>query len=103
MRVVLAAVLVAGATALVAGQAASPRPATPSAAPKPVPAKPVTAAGPNRLLSPATLTAKAPDDFKVKFDTTKGPMLLELHRMWSPRGVDRFYNMVRNGDRKSVV
>jgi len=51
----------------------------------------------NKLLSPATLTAKAPDTFKVKFDTTKGVIMLEVHRDWAPKGADRFYNMVRNG------
>ena len=71
-------VLVATATALVAGQAASPKPATPSAAPKPAPARPAAPAG-NRLLSPATLTAKAPEAFKVKFDTTKGVIALDVH------------------------
>lgn len=51
----------------------------------------------NRLLSPATLTAKAPDLFKVKFDTSKGVVMLEVHRDWAPKGADRFYNMTRNG------
>jgi peptidyl-prolyl cis-trans isomerase A (cyclophilin A) len=68
---------------------AAPKPAAPAAAPK--------APGPNRLLNPAALTAKAPDEFKVKFDTTKGVVLLTLHREWAPKGVDRFYNMTRNG------
>ena len=85
MRLALAAVLVAGATVIAAGQTA----------PKPAPAKP--AAAPNRLLSPATLTAKAPDLFKTKFDTSKGPVTIEVHRVWAPKGADRFYNMVRNG------
>jgi len=64
-------------------------------APKPAPAKaPVTA---NRLLTPAALTAKAPETFKVKFDTTKGPIVIDVHRDWAPRGADRFYNMARAG------
>jgi len=90
MRNAIAVVFVAGAVTVLAAQA--PKPAAP-AAPKPAAAAP---AG-NRLLNPAALTAKAPDEFKVKFDTTKGPVLIELHRMWAPKGVDRFYNMVRNG------
>ncbi len=48
-------------------------------------------------MNPAALTAKAPDTFKVKFDTTKGAVVLELHREWAPKGVDRFYNLTRNG------
>jgi len=85
MRSVVALLFVAS-TAMIAAQA--PRPAAPAAKP---------AAAPNRLLNPAALTAKAPDLFKVKFDTTKGPVILELHRDWAPKGVDRFYNMVRAG------
>jgi peptidyl-prolyl cis-trans isomerase A (cyclophilin A) len=91
MRTALAAVLVAGATAMVAAQAAKPAP-KPAAAP----AKPAAPAQ-NRLLNPAALNAKAPDLFKVKFDTTKGPVVIELHREWAPKGVDRFYNLVRAG------
>jgi peptidyl-prolyl cis-trans isomerase A (cyclophilin A) len=51
----------------------------------------------NRLLNPAALTAKAPELFKVKFDTTKGVVMIEVHRDWAPRGADRFYNLTRNG------
>jgi peptidyl-prolyl cis-trans isomerase A (cyclophilin A) len=94
--VVLSSIVLTAATA--AAQTSTkpaPKPAAPaSAAPKPAaPAAPA----PNRLLSPATLTAKAPEMFKVKFDTTKGPVVLVLHRDWAPKGVDRFYNMTRNG------
>jgi peptidyl-prolyl cis-trans isomerase A (cyclophilin A) len=85
-RLFVSASVVLMASALMAAQTAAPKPA----APKP-------AAGPNRLLSPATLTAKAPELFKVKFDTTKGVILLEVHRDWAPKGADRFYNMTRNG------
>jgi peptidyl-prolyl cis-trans isomerase A (cyclophilin A) len=71
---------VLGAVAVISAQTAAPRPAAPS-----------------RLLNPAALTAKAPETFKVKFDTTKGVVMLELHREWAPLGVDRFYNLTRNG------
>ena len=30
-------------------------------------------------------------------ETTKGEMVIEIHREWSPRGADRFYNLVRDG------
>ena len=49
------------------------------------------------LLSPSTLKAKAPENFKVRFVTTKGDMVVEAHRDWAPLGVDRFYNLVKNG------
>jgi peptidyl-prolyl cis-trans isomerase A (cyclophilin A) len=95
--VVLTSIVLTAATAAAQTSPAkpAPKPAAPAAA-APKPAAPAAAA-PNRLLSPATLTAKAPEMFKVKFDTTKGPVVLVLHRDWSPKGVDRFYNMTRNG------
>jgi imidazolonepropionase-like amidohydrolase/cyclophilin family peptidyl-prolyl cis-trans isomerase len=40
---------------------------------------------------------KAPDTFQVRLDTSKGPIVLELQRDWSPEGVDHFYNLVRAG------
>jgi peptidyl-prolyl cis-trans isomerase A (cyclophilin A) len=43
------------------------------------------------------LTAKAPASFKVKFTTTAGDFLVEVHRDWAPLGADRFYNLVRHG------
>lgn len=69
------------ATAIAFGQA----PAAQKAAPAP------------SLLNPSSLRAKAPETFKVKFTTTKGDVLLEVNRSWAPRGVDRFYNLVKNG------
>ncbi|MBC7896076.1 MAG: peptidylprolyl isomerase [Cytophagaceae bacterium] len=40
-------------------------------------------------------TAVAPDSFDVEMVTTKGPMIVRLHRDWSPLGVDRFHALVR--------
>ena len=51
----------------------------------------------NPLLQPATLTATAPEVFKVRFETSKGPFVVEVHRAWAPNGADRFYNLVRHG------
>ena len=56
-----------------------------------------TAKAANALLDPSKLTAKAPETFQAKFDTTKGPFVIEVHRSWSPNGADRFYNLVKNG------
>jgi len=39
----------------------------------------------------------APNEFKVKFDTSKGPFIVEVHRDWAPYGVDRFYELVKSG------
>jgi peptidyl-prolyl cis-trans isomerase A (cyclophilin A) len=49
------------------------------------------------LTNPAALNAQAPAVYKVKFDTSKGPFVLEVHRDWAPHGADRFYNLVKNG------
>ena len=38
-----------------------------------------------------------PDVFKVALDTSKGPVVLELHRDWAPLGVDHFHELVKAG------
>ena len=52
---------------------------------------------------PARLTAKAPDTFKVKFETTKGNFTIEVTRSLAPNGADRFYNLVRSGYFKDLA
>ena len=37
----------------------------------------------------------APATFRVNFDTTKGPILIEVTRDLAPIGADRFYNLVK--------
>lgn len=49
------------------------------------------------LTNPAALNAQAPAVYKVRFDTSKGAFVLEVHRDWAPHGADRFYNLVKNG------
>ena len=49
------------------------------------------------LSNPASLNEKAPDVYKVKFDTSHGTFEIEVHRDWAPNGADRFYNLVKNG------
>lgn len=49
------------------------------------------------LKDPSKATEKAPENFKVKFSTTKGDFTIEVTRAWSPLGADRFYNLVKNG------
>jgi peptidyl-prolyl cis-trans isomerase A (cyclophilin A) len=53
-------------------------------------------AGKETLMKPEEMTETAPDQFKVKFETSKGDFVLEVTRKWSPNGVDRFYNLVKN-------
>jgi cyclophilin family peptidyl-prolyl cis-trans isomerase len=40
---------------------------------------------------------RAPDRFGVRFDTTKGAIVLVVERALAPRGADRFYALVRAG------
>jgi peptidyl-prolyl cis-trans isomerase A (cyclophilin A) len=49
------------------------------------------------LGNPAALKEQAPAVYKVQFDTSKGPFVVEVHRDWAPVGADRFYNLVKNG------
>lgn len=59
-------------------------------------------AGPD-LTDPTKLTEKAPERFKVKFETTKGAFTIEVMRAQAPLGADRFYNMVRSGYFKDIA
>ena len=43
------------------------------------------------------LNEQAPDEFSVRLETSVGPVVIQVMRDWSPRGADRFYNLVRNG------
>src|ERR1700722_14834236 len=74
-------------SALLAQAPASKSPAT----------KPGTPAAKPSLLNPASLHAKAPGLFKGQFTTTRGDFVAEIHRDQAPLGVDRFYNLVKNG------
>jgi peptidyl-prolyl cis-trans isomerase A (cyclophilin A) len=51
------------------------------------------------LLNPdaAALNRRAPNLFDVRLETSKGEIVIEVHRDWSPHGADRFYNLVRAG------
>jgi len=64
----------------------------------PPPAQPAPVAlNPAKLLAPAEMDAQAPEVFTVRFDTTAGDIIAEIHREWAPRGADRFYNLAVNG------
>src|SRR5436305_14821122 len=45
----------------------------------------------------APVNEKAPDVFSVNFDTSKGPVIVEVHRDWAPRGADHFYALAKTG------
>lgn len=59
-------------------------------------AAPVFAQAPG-LSNPAALTEQAPATYKVRFETSKGPFVIQVHRSWAPHGADRFYNLVKHG------
>lgn len=50
-----------------------------------------------KLRNPATLKETAPAMYKVKFDTSAGVFVVQVHRDWAPIGANRFYNLVKNG------
>lgn len=72
--------------AAAACEKAAPPPADTAAATPPAPAPAVTPAA-----------DQAPAVFKVRMETSKGPIVIEAHRDWSPNGVDRFYQLVQAG------
>jgi len=51
------------------------------------------------LLNPRSdaMNQTAPATFKAKVETSKGDVIVEVHREWAPNGADRFYNLVQNG------
>ncbi len=46
------------------------------------------------LLVFAAAVVAAPDTYRVRLETTKGPIVVEVHRDWAPRGADRFHELV---------
>jgi peptidyl-prolyl cis-trans isomerase A (cyclophilin A) len=51
--------------------------------------------GSNKTASEEPKIEKAPDVFRVKFETSKGGFVVEVHRDWAPFGADRFYELVK--------
>lgn len=86
--------------ALLAALAAAPALAV---TPAKASAKPAAAAANPALRNPAAANAKAPDLYKVRFKTSKGNVVFEVHRDWSPAGADRFYNLVKIGYFKDIA
>ena len=67
------------AVLLLAGCSGAPEPKKEAAAPKPA------------------RTSGAPDVYKVQFVTSKGLLVIEVHREWAPIGADHFYELVKAG------
>lgn len=55
------------------------------------------------MRDPSKATEQAPATYKVKLNTTKGDIVIQVNRDWSPNGADRFYNLVKIGYFKDVV
>jgi peptidyl-prolyl cis-trans isomerase A (cyclophilin A) len=95
MRYRLAIAVLASTSFLVSAAASAQAPAKKSATSEPG-APAAKAAFDAALLQPATLHAKAPDEYDVKFVTTAGDFTMHVTRSWAPNGADRFYNLVRH-------
>ena len=42
-------------------------------------------------------SASAPPQFRVRLETTKGAIVIDVHRDWAPHGADRFHELVTSG------
>jgi cyclophilin family peptidyl-prolyl cis-trans isomerase len=51
------------------------------------------------LLGPgsARMRGRAPDEYRVRLETSKGCVVVAVQRASAPHGADRFYNLVRSG------
>jgi len=74
-----------------------PPPSETLAAANPPPAEGVAEARNPALLDPSPATETAPATYKVRFETTEGDFVVQVHRAWAPLGADRFYNLVKIG------
>lgn len=88
----LLSVLFAGATLFAQTPAAPAKSAakTPAAASK-------SGAAPKTGTAAKSAARTAPELYRVKFGTTKGDFVVEVHRDWAPIGADHFYALVRSG------
>jgi homoserine O-acetyltransferase/O-succinyltransferase len=43
------------------------------------------------------MNRRAPELFDARFDTTRGDIVIRVHRAWAPLAADRFYNLVAGG------
>jgi peptidyl-prolyl cis-trans isomerase A (cyclophilin A) len=50
-----------------------------------------------KLTNPLAVNETAPATFKVNMDTSKGMVVITVHRDWAPNGADRFYGLVKYG------
>ena len=100
MRKQIALTLIAMVTGALLAAAAQGTPSTQSTTQKSTagtsPKKATTTKSSPSLLNPDSLNETAPAYYQAKFTTTKGDFVIEVWHSWSPRGADRFYNLVKN-------
>lgn len=100
IRILMLQFLLVLICALAQAQTSTPAPAKKAAPAAKAPAAKAPAATASAfdaaLLQPATLRAKAPAEYEVKFVTTAGDFTIKVTRAWAPNGADRFYNLVRH-------
>ena len=65
--------------------------------PAPPPADTATATPPAPPAATIPAPVTAPAMFRVRLETSRGPIVIEAHRDWSPNGVDRFFQLVELG------
>jgi peptidyl-prolyl cis-trans isomerase A (cyclophilin A) len=53
--------------------------------------------GDSAARAPSSAAPAAPDSFRVAFETTRGNFVVDVIRAWSPRGADRFHELVNAG------
>ena len=49
------------------------------------------------ILLSSQLSIAAPRDYRVRLETTKGAIVIAVHRDWAPHGADRLYELVTSG------
>jgi peptidyl-prolyl cis-trans isomerase A (cyclophilin A) len=76
--------MLAGCTSSKPPEEASTKVVQPETPEKPSPAPAATASG------------RIPDMYRVRLDTTKGPVVIEVHREWAPLGAERFHDLVED-------
>lgn len=48
-------------------------------------------------LAASAVDERAPEQFRVRLDTTKGLIVIACERVWAPLGADRFHTLVTSG------
>lgn len=78
---------------LSAGRAAAERPLSPDLDARPMQDPSQAVLRPDA----PEVNRRAPELFRVRLETTRGRIVVEVHRDWAPLGADRFYNLVAAG------